>query len=259
MQLEAEDLSAVSAKGTPVLGWLGGVAVVGALIAPLSGVLAADPPTDVPPPIGQVHPKFFDLNGWYMRVDTGYAWAHVASAQAAPGYTNPTDNSLGNSLIASLGGGIKTHWLRTDAAVDYTAPLKYSGTAATSAGVTAKVAGVSALINGYIDLGKWHGVTPYIGTGAGAGYMSVFDYASTVVPPFSGGDQSQWNFNWAAMAGLGYAVVPGLLLDAGYRYLSFGDVETENDAFGQTTSQNLAAHEVRVGMRWSFDDAMLAK
>jgi hypothetical protein len=35
--------------------------------------------------------------------------------------------------------------------------------------------------------------------------------------------------------------------------MNFGDATTGSDA-GAMTLKNLAAHEVRVGFRWSFDD-----
>lgn len=44
------------------------------------------------------------------------------------------------------------------------------------------------------------------------------------------------------------------MVDLSYRYMNFGDVTTASDAFGAMTLKNLAAHEVRVGLRWSFDD-----
>lgn len=56
------------------------------------------------------------------------------------------------------------------------------------------------------------------------------------------------------MAGVGLQVAPNMMLDFGYRYLNFGDIQTGTDAFGSTTFRNVAAHEVRIGLRWSFDD-----
>jgi opacity protein-like surface antigen len=56
------------------------------------------------------------------------------------------------------------------------------------------------------------------------------------------------------MAGVGYRLSPNTIVDVGYRYLNFGDVRTAADSFGAMTFKNLAAHEVRVGLRWSFDD-----
>jgi opacity protein-like surface antigen len=56
------------------------------------------------------------------------------------------------------------------------------------------------------------------------------------------------------MAGVGFAISSNILVDVGYRYVNFGDVKTATDATGTMTFKNVAAHEVRVGFRWSFDD-----
>ena len=85
--------------------------------------------------------------------------------------------------------------------------------------------------------------------------MRTFDYASTASPPFTAGlSHTQWNFAWAATAGVGYAIAPNLMLDVNYRYVNFGDVQTASDAFGAMTFNKLYANEVRVGIRWSFDE-----
>jgi len=83
------------------------------------------------------------------------------------------------------------------------------------------------------------------------------DYVSTLAPPFATGlSAAQWNFAWAAMAGAGYAITPSLMVDLSYRYINFGDTKTAADASGQMTFKNLAAQQVRVGLRWSFDDSL---
>ena len=61
------------------------------------------------------------------------------------------------------------------------------------------------------------------------------------------------------MAGVAYAIAPNLMLDVSYRYVNFGDVKTASDAFGAMTLKNVYAHEVRVGIRWSFDDQPFAQ
>ena len=83
-------------------------------------------------------------------------------------------------------------------------------------------------------------MTPYIGAGVGGAYMRVSDFASAAAPPFTGGDRSQWQLAWAAMAGLGYAVSPRLTVDIGYRYLGFGNVKTDADALGAMTVKDIA-------------------
>jgi opacity protein-like surface antigen len=227
------------------------------MLAALSAVaLAADMPGEYPPPPAPAwhSPHLFDLNGWYLRGDIGYAWGRLGGADAATGYINPTDNSLDGAVTGGLGVGVKTRWLRTDVTVEYLAPLKYTGTIVSPGDVSAKISATSFLFNGYLDLGTWYGVTPYIGAGAGVAYTRVSGYSSTVAPPFTSNSSDQWNFTYATMAGLAAPVTHNLMLDVGYRYINFGDVSTNADAFGAMTFRNLAAHEVRVGMRWSFDD-----
>jgi opacity protein-like surface antigen len=56
------------------------------------------------------------------------------------------------------------------------------------------------------------------------------------------------------MAGVAFPVSHNMIVDVGYRYLNIGNVKTDSDAFGAMTFKNVAAHEVRVGLRWSFDD-----
>jgi opacity protein-like surface antigen len=237
------------------MSWLRLLALVGVLAAVDTPAMAADMPGNLPPPPPYT-PHVIDANsGWYLRGDLGYAWGTTGSAQSAPGFASPTGNSLGNGFVAGIGAGIKSRWLRTDVTVDYTTSLKYKGTIVTPDDATAKVGAVTTLFNGYLDLGTWYHATPYVGGGAGVARLQTTDYASTVAPPFTGGlSNTQWKFAWAAMAGVGYAVSPHLVVDAGYRYMNFGDVMTASDASGAMTLKNLAAHEVRVGVRWSFDD-----
>ena len=182
-------------------------------------------------------------------------WGTIQGAQSASGFPSPTDNKLDGAFVAGVGAGIKTQWLRTDFTVDYSAPMKYQGTIVSPGDTTAKISAVSTMFNGYIDLGTWYHATPYIGAGAGAAYLTASDYSSTAAPPFSGDTKhSQWNFAWAVMAGVGYVIGPNLMVDVGYRYINFGDVRTNADTFGAMTFKNIAANEVRIGLRWSFDD-----
>ena len=56
------------------------------------------------------------------------------------------------------------------------------------------------------------------------------------------------------MAGAAYPIARNILVDVGYRYLNIGNLSTGSDTFAATTFKNVAAHELRVGLRWSFDD-----
>ena len=224
----------------------------------MSGALArdADMPGYPPPPPPLFSPAFVDLNtGWYLRGDIGAHWGLLTGADSAAPFSDPTDSSLGNGMTYGFGVGIKSDWLRTDVTIDFMTPVQYQGTVATAGDTTAKIQAATALINGYLDLGTWHRISPYIGAGAGVAYARAFDYASPAAPPFFGDtSKNQWNFAYAGMAGIAFAVLPNAMLDVGYRYLNIGDVKTGSDVFGAMTFKNVAAHQVRVGLRWSFYD-----
>jgi opacity protein-like surface antigen len=235
------------------MSWSKWCVVLGLLVS--NAAMAADMPgTSLPPPPILMPPSLpvSSLN-WYLRGDVGYYWGAMGGAQLPVG-PDPTDNSIGKGFVGGLGAGFKSGWVRSDVTVDYTAGMKYSGTIATPGDVSAKVDAVTALFNGYLDLGTWYGATPYIGAGAGMANLKS-SYTNMVAPASANGlSNSQWKFAWAVMAGVGYSIAPNLTLDAGYRYVNFGDVTTASDAVGSLTLKNLAAHEVRVGVRWSFDD-----
>jgi len=214
---------------------------------------AADMPGGAPPSLSFPATTVSPASGWYARGDLAYGWNRMDGAVAPTGFPSPTVNDLGRGMSAGAGIGYKGNWLRTDLTVDYTG-LSYTGTTISPGDTTAKVQAITALFNGYLDLGTWYCLTPYAGVGLGGSNLKTTDYASTAAPPFTQGlSNSQWKFAWALMAGTAVHLTPSVALDVGYRYLNLGDVATASDVFGQTTLKNIAAHQVRVGVRWSFD------
>ena len=78
---------------------------------------------------------------------------------------------------------------------------------------TAKKSEWLALVNGYVDLGTWHGITPFVGAGVGAANVKISDFTDVGVTVDSvafGDDHDEWNFAWAVYAGLGFEVTDGL-------------------------------------------------
>ena len=141
---------------------------------------AADMPRTLPLPTAPVaRPSLISFDsGWYLRGDLGTHLALISGVTSGPSFANPTDGHVGSAVIASLGVGIKSDWLRSDVTFDYIAPVKYSGTVTTADDTTAKIQATTALFNGYLDLGTWYHVTPYIGAGVGAAFAPVFDLAN---------------------------------------------------------------------------------
>lgn len=237
-----------------------------ALVASSAGALAADwpgsrtlPPPSLPAPqYRPVEPTEF--SGWYLRGDLGYSRLRNSGAEAANGFQTPTDGRLNSNVNAGIGAGIKSGWMRSDVTVDFIAPTTYTSTVVTPGDTTAKVTATTVLLNGYLDLGSWYRMTPYVGAGAGTANMHISNYVSAATPPFTpNSSRSQWNFAWAGMAGVAYTILPNLMVDVGYRYLSLGNATTAADAFGSFKIKGIAAHEVRVGLRWNFEDAPLGR
>ncbi len=85
------------------------------------------------------------------------------------------------------------------------------------------------------------------------------DFASTAGLPLSGTGKQQWNLAYAGMAGIAFPISPNAMVDVGYRYLNIGDVKISSDAVGAMTFRNVAAHELRVGLRWSFYESLYAR
>lgn len=240
------------------------MSVIGGAVLSVSaaGALAADMPGDrtLAPPASMPSSRYSEpesepFAGWYLRGDIGYRWLKNSGADAATGFSAPSSSKFNNNVAAGFGAGLKSGWLRTDLTIDFIPTTRYTGQVATPGDTTAKVSGTAFLLNGYLDLGSWYLMTPYVGVGAGAASMRISNYTSTATPPFSGNaDRSQWNFAWAGMAGVAYAISPNMMVDLGYRYLSLGDVMTGSDAFGSMRLKNITSHEVRVGLRWTFED-----
>lgn len=245
---------------------IGGATLIAAFVGLSAGVLAADMPGDrtLPPPsmpsTRYSQPESNAFSGWYLRGDFGYSMLKNSGAEAAAGFQTPADGRLNSNLNAGIGAGIKSGWLRSDITVDFIAPTTYTSTVVTPGDTTAKVTATTILVNGYLDLGSWYRMTPYIGAGAGTANMHISNYVSTANPPFASNTaRSQWNFAWAGMAGVAYSVAPNLMIDVGYRYLSLGSAMTAADAFGSFKLKGIAAHEVRIGLRWNFEDAPIGR
>ena len=84
--------------------------------------------------------------------------------------------------------------------------------------------------------------------------MPSFNYA---------GQASQWNFAWAAHAGLAYHVSPSLTVELAYSYVDMGAGLTgPTYSFDQVTNtthapfkfNDITSHDVTLGVRWNLDN-----
>lgn len=97
---------------------------------------------------------------------------------------------------------------------------------------TADIESWVGLANGYIDLGTWWCITPYVGGGVGFANISILGYKDVNVPVQSvayGQDNTETNFAWALYAGLSYKVARRSP-STWHRYTDIGDIRTGNIA-----------------------------
>ena len=118
------------------------------------------------------------------------------------------------------------------------------------------------MINLYKDLGKYGRVTPYVGAGVGVAMHKVDETYFTenyYLQNRIEGDES-YSFAWSLMAGVGYQLTDRATLDLGYRYIDMGDAESgrvDDAGFVNPTVDidDLAAHEIKVGLRFSLGES----
>ncbi len=195
-------------------------------------------------------------SGWYLRGDIGYRFQNIGSSSSADTTMVPSLDSakVVNAVMGSLGAGYKAGWFRADLTGDYGWRGKYNATTTGGTAIAGKIDSFTVMANGYLDLGTWTGITPYVGAGIGGADLifSSYENPSAVAPMLSTAVPiHRWNVAWAAMAGLSYNFAPNLLLDVGYRHVEMGDVSGGPN--GQLTVKRLTGDEIRVGVRYLLD------
>lgn len=252
------------------------VAGTQSLPASAADMLSAPPP----PPMMAPAPHIDAGGGFYLRGDIGVSNHDNGGVFLAPGGANfqTMSSSLGNSVFLGVGAGYAYNsWLRGDATIEYRSAAKFRiseldtrGTAGTGDDginvTTGKVSAVVGLLNGYVDLGTWHRITPFIGAGAGFATIFTNDVRDVGYAAFAGGtgsapSKTDTRFAWAIHAGLGYDLSTNLKAEVGYRYLNMGTVNTANVVCTipcttfNARIKDLSSHDIKFGMRYIFADA----
>lgn len=205
--------------------------------------------------------------GWYVRGDLGAAFLPDVSSFVPPNTYAPvlaTSNDRRVRFTGALGGGYSfNRYFRADITGEYIQPYQSLSAAAPiscsggiggpsdqcSATMQGFVHSYSVLANGYIDLGTWSIITPYVGAGVGVGFghyssnVNYQDYSTNIQTPIANNGNFA-NFAFALMAGASFDVFPHTKLDIGYRYVNLG----------HTQNAHLDAHEARAGLRYMIDN-----
>lgn len=259
------------------------LSLAGMLTAAAFGpALAADllpPPPMVEAPV--LAPAI-DTSGWYLRGDVGVGINQMSSLRSTLQPTNALGggapaittaySDLGDSGIIGIGLGYQfNNWFRADATLEYRSSAAYRKGVTYTAfcanpfcldDYTANVASSVFMLNGYVDLGTWAGVTPYVGAGVGMAYHRMKGLTDIGAGLGYASDSSKTNFAWALMAGLGYNVTQNLKIDMGYRYINMGTFTTNPivcevvaACYYEVQSYKHTAHDLRLGVRYMLGDA----
>jgi opacity protein-like surface antigen len=239
-------------------------------------------------------------SGWYLRGDVGYALSNDMG-QVDYRTFDPITATYGGASFDTYeldedftwGGGFGyryNDWIRGDLTVDGFRS-RFDGTTSSDGPCTgdpilvgtgcrsedsSSVSVLSLMANGYIDLGTYVRVTPYVGAGVGYSYLSWGGLDSTnycvdgvaacpapggAISSADHGGEKDWRFTYAFMAGAAYDLTKNLKLDVGYKYrhIDGGDMfgwDDVSDAAGasgiQGTDDGFSQHEVKVGLRYEL-------
>lgn len=277
------------------LAFAGAVAVVATSAALSSSAVAADlmpPPMIAPPP----PPMAGGSGGLYLRGDIGVGTLSAddldlrlngqAVAAGSLGYTSVNKKSSSGDSAFFVGAGIGyqfNSFLRFDATIERRSGTLHGSDALSyvNGGITTNqtnnhsvnMTSYVGLLNGYIDLGTWNCLTPYVGAGIGFANNRFANYTDNGIQQVGAGapgtsfayaaPASKTNLAWALMAGVAYDVNPNLKLELGYRYLNMGDgpVMALAGANGVLANpsysvgyKTIDSHDLKIGMRWMFND-----
>jgi opacity protein-like surface antigen len=235
-------------------------------------------------------------NGWYLRGDVGFAFARnmgdvdyrtfdIVGGTYTSGRLDNADLDTGMTYGVGFGYTFN-QWLRSDITLDgfntdfngrvaSTDPCD-GAPAGTTCNTTASgsVSALSLMANGYIDLGTYVGLTPYVGAGAGISRVKwggftentyCVDDTTTCGAALLGttrhSGKTDYRFTYALMAGLAYDISTNLKLDIGYKstHVAGGDMfnwDSASAAAGATGTQGrddgFSSQEVRIGLRYEL-------
>jgi opacity protein-like surface antigen len=232
-------------------------------------------PCYVPPP----PPVVEEFSSWYLRGDIGFSNQQVKRLTNTSPQPPMISSSYGFDAAPTIGLGIGYYfndWLRLDLTGEYRGRANFHGSEIYNNGIgnsTDEYSGSKSellfLFNGYVDLGTWNKVTPFVGAGIGFSRNTISNFKDVCHGcggnPANNGvafadDVSKWNLAWALHAGVSYKVSKNFAVELSYRYLDMGKAETGaivSYDFAQTlpgsTFDRLTSHDVRLGVRFNLD------
>ncbi|UVK56461.1 porin family protein [Mesorhizobium sp. AR02] len=245
------------------------LALAGFGLLPLTSAFAADYD---PPIYADQAPDYVPVevgSGWYLRGDVSYL-VQKSFKNDDFAFTPASFDEKEDPIFASIGFGYHFNdYLRADLNLGYLPGNKIgvgyddSGTtvAYTQASADLKNYAYSLMLNGYVDLGTYVGITPYVGGGVGIVQStrklsaSYFTNNSDPTDDFvQSDDKTQYSFAYTLNAGLAYQVTKNVSVDLGYQYFSAPDAEyvTAESLTSYPVKKGISNHQVKLGLRYDL-------
>ena len=264
-----------------------------ASLAALSTASAADLFLPPPPPVEPAYVPVEFSGAFYLRGDVGAGALQLRNGSSSfnPDIPYGTANgaprgfaiqgaSASEQVIVDGGVGYQfNRYFRADVTGEYRFGAAYRSVETYAGGVNfnpgsdgykGNISSGVILLNGYVDLGTWYCITPYVGVGVGTAFNTfsgVTDYnlSNNGVASGSSSSNTHTSLAYAFMAGFTYNLTQNLKLDLGYRYLDlgratsgaincYGGTAVCGDNSRERQSYHLASHDIRLGMRYMFAD-----
>ncbi|TJV39887.1 MAG: porin family protein [Mesorhizobium sp.] len=241
-------------------------------LLPLTPALAAD--YDPPIYVDQA-PDYVPVevgSGWYLRGDVSYL-VEKSFKNDDFAFTPASFDEKEDSVFASIGFGYHFNdYLRADLNLGYLpgnkASAGYDDSTIVALPATATVASgslknyaFSGMLNGYVDLGTYVGITPYLGAGIGvvrstrklSGSYFTDNNDSTDDYVFND-NKTQYSLAYTLNAGFAYQVSKNVAVDLGYQYFSAPDAEyvTAASPTSFPIRKGISNHQVKLGLRYDL-------
>jgi opacity protein-like surface antigen len=247
------------------------MALVALALAPLTPVHAAD--YDPPVYVDQA-PDYVPVevgSGWYLRGDVSYL-AQKSFKNDNFAFTPASFDEKEDPIFASIGFGYHFNdYLRADLNLGYLPGNKigigYDDSAIVTLPTLPTVASASlqnyafsGMLNGYVDLGTYVGITPYLGAGIGvvrsthklsANYIDNNDPTSQLTQQ---DDKTKYSLAYTLNAGLAYQVSKNVSVDLGSQYFSAPDAEyvTAESLTSFPVHKGISNHQLKLGLRYDL-------
>lgn len=214
-------------------------------------------------------------SAWYLRGDVGVGMMRANQLEYIQNPLNSSDfhiehSSMGDTFF--IGGGVGyefNNWLRFDVTGEYRGKTTVNAVGSYTFGggtfgdvYQGYLSSWVFLANGYVDLGTWNCLTPFVGAGIGFTRNTLNDFVDTGLGTSGlgfGRDTSEWHAAWALHAGVAYNVTKNFKVELAYRYLNLGSITDTIDCVGGCNPDsykfsNIHSQDIKLGLRWTCCD-----